>query len=421
MINEFSARLLTLRSLFLAMASVQLVTAASGTLVALYFAETGASQEVAALAPAAYSLGFLIGCFYIAGWITKVGHIRSFAAGAAICIGSTLTFALSEPVPVLLFVRFATGVATAGLFALGDAWISVSAEKASRGRLLAVYATVLGVMSVGSQLMIQVLPEDLNEAFIVVSLLYCVAIVVLTAARSDPPTVQSSANVRIRGLFKDSPTAWVGAFTVGMVATTLLNVTPYRAATFGISTKEIALLIGALYLGRILFMYPLGWASDRHDRRVIILINGVIASALLLYFSIAGSGDGSAYHAIFGTIWHSVFLGLMVILGGALLTMYSLLVAHAMDRTPPVYVAAASVTMLFVTTAGGIAGPLVASLVSAFIGDAALHWALFLMMAGFTVFVSVRFAKRDASSPAEKTSHVVTGTTSTEVAPDHKT
>ncbi|WP_145975777.1 hypothetical protein [Ruegeria atlantica] len=67
MTNEFSSRLLTLRSLFLATASVQLVTAASGTLVALYFAETGASQEVAALAPAAYSLGFLIGCFYIAG------------------------------------------------------------------------------------------------------------------------------------------------------------------------------------------------------------------------------------------------------------------------------------------------------------------------------------------------------------------
>ncbi|CUH42032.1 putative MFS-type transporter YcaD [Ruegeria atlantica] len=306
------------------------------------------------------------------------------------------------------------------MFALGDAWISVSAEKASRGRLLAVYATVLGVMSVGSQLLIQVLPEDLSEAFILVSLLYCVAIVVLTAARSDPPTVQSSANVRVRGLFKDSPTAWVGAFTVGMVATTLLNVTPYRAAIFGISTKEIALLIGALYLGRILFIYPLGWASDRHDRRVFILINGVIASALLLYFSIVGSGDGSAYHAIFETIWHSVFLDLMVILGGALLTMYSLLVAHAMDRTPPVYVAAASVTMLFVTTVGGIAGPLVVSLVSAVFEDSALHWALFLMLAGFAVFVSVRFAKRDASSPAEKTSHVVAGTTSTEVAPDNK-
>jgi hypothetical protein len=49
------------------MAAVQLVTAASATIVALYFAETGASLEAAALAPAFYSLGFLVGCFYVAG------------------------------------------------------------------------------------------------------------------------------------------------------------------------------------------------------------------------------------------------------------------------------------------------------------------------------------------------------------------
>ncbi|SPJ31399.1 hypothetical protein TRM7615_04942 [Falsiruegeria mediterranea M17] len=94
--DPFKERLLTLRSLFVAMAAVQLVTAASGTLVALYFAETGASQEAAALAPAFYSLGFLLGCFYIAGWLSAIGHVRAFAAGAAICIASTLAFRIDH-------------------------------------------------------------------------------------------------------------------------------------------------------------------------------------------------------------------------------------------------------------------------------------------------------------------------------------
>ena len=257
--------LLTLRALFIAMASIQLVTAASGTLVALYFAETGASQEVAALAPALYSIGFLLGCFHIAGWIGRIGHIRSFAAGAAVCVASVLLFSLTELLVPLLIVRFTAGLATAGLFAIGDAWISQSANEANRGRLLATYAIVLGTMSFGSQMTIQFLPDDLDDAFVVISLLYCLAIVVLTAARINPPAAHTDASVRILALFKDSPTAWIGSFTVGMVATTLLNLSPYRAAAQGVDPKDIALALGALYLGRIIFMYPLGRASDRYD------------------------------------------------------------------------------------------------------------------------------------------------------------
>ncbi len=124
----------------LAMAAIQLVTAASGTLVALYFAETGASQASAAIASASYSLGFLLGCFFAAGPISKIGYIRSFSAGAAISAGSALVFSLTEFEPALFFVRLMTGVATAGLFAIGDSWINEAADKASRGRLLAIYA-----------------------------------------------------------------------------------------------------------------------------------------------------------------------------------------------------------------------------------------------------------------------------------------
>lgn len=418
--DPFKERLLTLRSLFVAMAAVQLVTAASGTLVALYFAETGASQEAAALAPAFYSLGFLLGCFYIAGWLSAIGHVRAFAAGAAICIASTLAFSVSEAVPFLLLVRFLTGVATAGLFAIGDAWISESADKQSRGRLLAIYAIILGTMSVASQLLIQVLPDDLNEAFVLISMLFCIAIVFLTAARTDPPPLKAVANVRIKELFKDSPTAWVGSFVVGMVATTLLSVVPYRAAVLGIETTDIGLAIGVLYFGRIMFMYPLGKLSDLFDRRLIILINSIIASLLLAAIAILGSGDETAYILGASMGWQQLQLAVFLLLGGALLTMYSLLAAHAMDRSPPVYVASTSVTMLFVNTVGAASGPLLASTVSGIIGDLALFWLLVATMAAFAAFVGLRMIRYHSAANAEKTQHKDILTTSVELTPTEK-
>lgn len=415
-----NGKFLTLRSLFFAMAIIQLVTAASGTLVALDFAKTGASQEAASLAPAFYSLGFLIGCFYVGGWLSRIGHVRAFAAGAAICIASTLMFSLSELVPVLLFVRFVTGVATAGLFAIGDAWLSESTDEGSRGRLLAIYAVSLGVMSFVSQLLIQVLPENLNDAFVMLSLVYCIAIVVLSAARTAPPSIRSSASVRIIMLLRNSPTAWIGSFVVGMVATILLNVVPYRASVIGVSNSDIALWVGAIYLGRILMQYALGQISDKRDRRIVIMIAAMVSSVLLFGMATFVTGDGSWYFSRQSMDMRFAFIGLLVVLGGMLLTMYSILVAHAMDRTVPVFVSSASVTMLFVNTAGAVCGPILASVVSFVLGDASLFWILWTMMAGFAGFTALRIFTREGAFKAEKTTYVTVESSSVEVMPQLK-
>jgi len=417
---SFSAQIHTLKYLFIAVAAIQLVTAASGTIVALYFAETGASQEIAALAPAAYSLGFLIGCFYIAGWITSVGHIRAFSAAAAICTAAALLFSVTAHEPTLLFVRLMTGIATAGLFAIGDAWISETADGSSRGRLLAVFAIILGVMSVLSQVIVIVTPDDLNQSFVLVSLLYCLAIVVIAATPSAPPEGKERANVRVKALFVDAPTAAFGALAVGIVSTVFMNVVPYRAAILGIDAVDIAVAMGAIYVGRILFLYPLGLASDRMDRRRVILVASVVATLALLAFAFFSTGDGARHADTVGTPLYRLTIAGLVLLGGSMLTLYSLLLAHAMDRTVPVYVASSAVTMLFVFTIGGIIGPLLTSVVSALIGDPAMNWMLAFVMAAFTALVVVRIKTVAPAAKAEQTNFKAAETTSLKSAPTQK-
>ncbi|SMP36647.1 Predicted arabinose efflux permease, MFS family [Shimia sagamensis] len=418
--SSFRAQVSTLKFLFLAVAAIQLVTAASGTIVALYFAGTGASQEIAALAPAAYSLGFLIGCFFIAGWITSIGHIRAFSAAAAICTASALLFSVTDNEPTLLFVRFLTGIATAGLFAIGDAWISETVDGSSRGRLLAVFAIILGLMSVLSQVIVIITPDDLNQSFVLVSLLYCLAIVVIAATPSTPPEGKERANVRVKALFADAPTAAFGAIAVGIVSTVFMNVVPYRAAVIGVDAVDVAIAMGAIYVGRILFLYPLGLMSDRMDRRRVILVASVIASFALLTFALLSTGDGVRHAVIVGTpVYRLVFVGL-ILLGGSMLTLYSLLLAHAMDRTVPVYVASSAVTMLFVFTIGGIIGPLLTSAVSAVFGDMAMGWMLMIVMAAFAVLTAVRIKTVAPAAKAEQTNFKAAETTSLKSAPTQK-
>ncbi len=404
----------------LAMAAIQLVTAASGTLVALYFAETGASQASAAIASASYSLGFLLGCFFAAGPISKIGYIRSFSAGAAISAGSALVFSLTEFEPALFFVRLMTGVATAGLFAIGDSWINEAADKASRGRLLAIYAVVMGIMSVTSQIVIVLAPDDLDRAFVLVTLLYCFAIVVIAATRTTPPEIKSSANVRVLPLLKEAPTAMTGAFAVGFVQISVLSIVPYRLSVLGVSTIDVALLIGATYLGRILLQFPLGKRSDSTDRRRVIFAASLFATIILLGLSYFGTGDGVVFLQTSAQYSIVPFLVISILLGGSLLTIYSLLVAHALDRSAPVFVSSSAVTMLLSYTIGSVVGPLFVSFASEIAGDGALGWICFVVMACYTIYGAYRIKTVEPAPRAEKAERPIVNQNSLELAPAAK-
>ncbi len=415
-------QVLNLQSLFIAMAAVQLATAGSGTLVPLAFSEIGASQEAASFAASAYSAGFLVGCFVVARSIADIGHIRAFASGAAITIAVAILFSVSTNTPFLVFLRFLSGLATAGLFSIGDTWINETAEEKTRGRVLAVYAIIVGVVAVFSQFLVFVVPGDIREVFVYVALFYCISIVVISTTRSSPPNNETTVPIRIRGLFKDAPAAVLGVFAMGMVSTTLLSVVPYNAAQLGVEIIDVALMVALIYLGRVLFQFPLGWLSDKMDRRKVILIATVTATVVLLLMAVLVDVDYD--HSVnsfdYNSIGFVILCIILMLLGGSLLTLYSLLVAHAMDRTVPVYVSSAAVTMLFVWTLGSISGPLIANLATTFFGDIALYWVNFAVMFCFALYLGQRIWSVEPVSRAEQTFHTEVLPTSTEMAPTEK-
>ncbi|WP_214648751.1 MFS transporter [Ruegeria lacuscaerulensis] len=404
------------------MAAVQLATAGSGTLVPLAFSEIGASQEAASFAASAYSAGFLVGCFVVARSIADIGHIRAFASGAAITIAVAILFSVSTNTPFLVFLRFLSGLATAGLFSIGDTWINETAEEKTRGRVLAVYAIIVGVVAVFSQFLVFVVPGDIREVFVYVALFYCISIVVISTTRSSPPNNETTVPIRIRGLFKDAPAAVLGVFAMGMVSTTLLSVVPYNAAQLGVEIIDVALMVALIYLGRVLFQFPLGWLSDKMDRRKVILIATVTATVVLLLMAVLVDVDYD--HSVnsfdYNSIGFVILCVILMLLGGSLLTQYSLLVAHALDRTVPVYVSSAAVTMLLVWTLGSISGPLIANLVTTFFGDIALYWVNFAVMFCFALYLGQRIWSVEPVSRAEQTFHTEVLPTSTEMAPTEK-
>ena len=92
--------------------------------------------------------------------------------------------------------------------------------------------------------------------------------------------------------------------------------------------------------------YPVGWMSDRMDRRQLIMGLSVLGTGGALLAIIAGSN--------FIALLLSAFL-----IGGMSNPLYSLLIAHTNDYLDFDDMASASGGLLFINGVGAISGPLI--------------------------------------------------------------
>jgi MFS family permease len=133
---------------------------------------------------------------------------------------------------------------------------------------------------------------------------------------------------------------------MGGVYSALFGMAAVWGALVGLSVLEISAFVAAIYLGGLLFQYPIGMLSDRMDRRQLII--GVAGLCMLV--------------ALVGAVLplpFAVLLGVALLIGGFANPLYSLLLAHTNDFLQVDDMAGASGGLLFINGVGAIAGPLV--------------------------------------------------------------
>ncbi len=152
-----------------------------------------------------------------------------------------------------------------------------------------------------------------------------------------------------------------------------------------LSVGQIALFTTFLYVGGLLLQYPVGWLSDRKDRRTIMLWLSVVAAVVLL-----------AAAAVPLPFW--ALLGVAAVVGGITYPMYSLLIAYTNDFLSKEQMAAASAGMIFLNGVGAIFGPLVVGWLMGVVGTRGFFLymgVLYAVQAAYTIW---RMGRRAAPS-----------------------
>lgn len=337
-----------------------------------------------------WALGYVAGCLIAPRLVGAVGHIRTFGVMCAMAAVSILIQALIVETYTWILARAVSGFCFAGAAMIVESWLNDRAQPNTRGTIFGVYTMVnLGAVTAG-QMAISLGDTTGFMFFAVAAIVYCLALVPTALSTSPSPAPLTSVRLDLRTLWRNSPVAVTAVFLVGISNASFGTLAAVYADGVGLALTAIALFVSIPVLAGALGQIPIGFASDRIDRRKVLAGTALVALAADVAFVLLLPE---------GRMLNLVLVGAF---GAAVFAMYPIIVAHANDHAPPGTSIQVSGGLLMVYGLGSIVGPVATGLAMTEFGPRGLFMTSALahvVMIGFTVW---RIAVRSAVPVAEK-------------------
>jgi MFS family permease len=385
-------------ALMLGMMLLMVGNGLQGTLIGIRGEIEGFSTIELSIVMSAYFVGFLGASQLVPELIRRVGHVRVFAALASFISAVLIAYPLLTN-PIFWSVgRVVIGFCYCGVYITAESWLNNSVDNEKRGQALSLYMIVQMVGIVSAQGVLALGNPNGYSLFIIISILVSISFAPILLSISPAPAFERTKLMTLSRLFTSSPLACVGMFLLGGVFSAQFGMSAVFGAQIGLSLSQISLFVASFYIGAMIFQYPIGWVSDKMDRRLLILL---ISAA-------SATGSASAYFAG-GYFFALVFAAFLV--GGLTNPLYSLLIAHANDFIEYEDMASAAAGLLFVNGVGAVSGPIIIGYAMNAFGPEIFFVIIALLMATLAIYAGYRMTQRATVSDTSSYAAVLPNST----------
>ena len=375
-------------ALLLGMLLLMVGNGLQGSLIGIRGAIENFSTVQLSFITSGYFVGFLFGSRLAPEMIRRVGHVRVFAALASL-VSAVLILYPTITDPIVWFVlRILFGFSFSGVYVTAESWLNNSSTNETRGKALSIYMIVQMTGIVASQAFLNFDDPAGYVLFVIPSVLVSLSFAPILLSAQPTPAFETSKPMSLAKLYETSPTSAIGMFLIGAVFAAQFGMASIFGTEAGLTVKEISIFVSAIFLGGLVLQYPIGWMSDRMDRRVLIF-----ACAL-----------GGSFAAIIGIFLGTNFEALLVaafLMGGVSNPLYSLLIAYTNDYLETDDMAAASGGLIFINGCGAIIGPIVTGWAMGILGARGFWVYLMVIMMVMAVYVAYRMTQRVSQYAAE--------------------
>ncbi len=333
--------------LFIGVALLQLGHGLQGSLVSLEAVNASFSETVTGFIMSGFYIGMLVSSMLAPNIISRVGHIRVFAAFASMVSTAILLVPLWVDAVWWFCMRFIAGLCMAGLAIVVESWLNSASSNADRGKMLSVYMIISYAANGGGQFLLNLGDPSGFVRFIVVSALVSLALVPISLAPVQAPAIDMPKPVSLKDVYVSSPLAFVGTIAAGLGQGTFFAMGAIYGTQHGLSLAQVSIMMALPSVALIVSQFPVGSLSDRFDRRIVMMWLALLTlgiSLIILFTS-------------FNTpLWLIGFIGLF---GAISFPLYSLALAHANDYLDENQMLGASAKLVLLYGVGAIIGPVI--------------------------------------------------------------
>lgn len=356
-----------------------------GTLLGIRGNLEGFSTYQLSYVMAAYFLGFLFGSWAAPQMIRRVGHVRVFAALGSLISAVLVIYPVYPDWMAWTALRVLAGFCFSGIYITAESWINNTASNETRGQALSAYMIVQMIGIIASQVILNLPDPSGFTLFILPSVLVSLAFLPILLAPTPAPAFDGARRVSFARLFRISPLGCVGMLLTGGIFSAMFGMAAVWGAQQGLTVGQISVFVGAIYVGGLVLQYPVGWASDRMDRRTLIMgLSAVAALAMAL--------------AAFAPLPFPALVAVGMVLGGITNPVYALLIAYTNDFLPREQMAGASAGLIFLNGFGAVFGPTATGWMMEEVGPSGFFLFIGLLYVALAGYALYRMTRRAAPS-----------------------
>jgi len=376
-------------ALLLGMFLIMIGNGLQGTVLGVRGAIEGFGNVTMGVVMSGYFLGFLGGARLTPWLLRRVGHVRVFAALASLISAAMIIYAAVVHPAAWILMRVMIGFCMSGVYVVAESWLNDGVDNTRRGQALSAYLMVQMLGIVLAQGLLNIADPAGYDLFIIMAVAVSVAVVPILLSVSPVPVFDTGRAMTLAQLYRTSPLGCVGTILLGGVFACIFGMASVYGTRAGLDNAELSVFIGAIYVGGLLAQFPIGWMSDRMDRRVLIL--GLTALGTAAALAAAAAGGSLA-----------VLLGAGAVIGGVANPLYGLLVAYTNDYLAPEEMASAAGGLIVLNGIGATGTPILVGLAMDAVGPAGFPLFIAGLLGAISLYAIYRMSVRPAT-PVEET------------------
>ena len=309
--------------------------------------------------------------------IALLGQRMFMALSLGGVLATLLAFPMWPSIPAWFLIRFLMGVAATGLFIVSETWINQLATDANRGRVIALYSTVLSLGLVIGALILPVAGVDGWPPFIAGATMTALAGVPLLFARGGAPSMAAHDTHGVLRYVREAPDAIGAALLMGVLYFGLFSLLPLYGLALEFDTASAARMVAIAGTGLVVCPLVVGWLADRMDRTR--LLRGLVLVMVLA----AASLPWAMLHA-----WPRS--ALLFLIGGGVVGVYTLGLTLLGQRFQGGRLAAANAAFVLMFGVGEMLGPPFMGAFMDLVPPHGFAWSMVCVCGAYYVFLRLR-------------------------------